>query len=106
MHQAGNYIAIVNYRNGQLSITGGIPSDEEIAEYKSWNIGPMMKPNNEGMDIVCEFARIKQVAHKNGTYLSDIEIYPMLAEKFKMPISKIKEYHVGISQYYMYKIGK
>lgn len=89
-----------------MSITGGIPSEEEISEYKSWKLGPMMKPNDEGMDIVREFANVKQTAFKNGHYLSDEEIYPILAEKFKRPINKIKESHVGISKYYMYKIGK
>ena len=106
MHESGNYIAIVNYKNGQLSITGGIPSDAEIAEYKSWKLGPIMRPNDEGMDIVFEFTKVKQAAHRNRQYLSDKEIYPILSEKFKMPVSKIKDYHVGISRYYMYKMGK
>ncbi len=106
MRESGNYIAIVDYKNGQFSIRGGIPTDAEINEYKNWNVGPIMRPTNEGMDVVLAFAKIKQDAHQKGQYLSDSEIYPILADKFKMPISKIKEYHVGISHYYMYKMGK
>jgi len=106
-YESGNYIAIAEYKEGKTTITGGVPTDEEMQEYLGWKLGPIMKPTDQGLDIILRFTQIKVDAHWNKKqYLSDGEIYPLLSKEFNLPVSKIKEIHQGVSRYYMYKIGK
>jgi len=105
-YNAGNYIATAEYKEGNVSVRGGIPSDQEIAAVnKSPGELSIRKPDDLGLDVYLAFRKIKDTAYKNGKYLSDDEVYPRLSRQFNLPVSKIREIHMGIACYYMYKMG-
>lgn len=108
-YNVGNYIAIAEYKEGNLVVTGGIPSDKEIKEIMSArkNTDDLLirKPDDTGLNIYLAFRKIRDDEYKKGKYLSDEKIYPQLSKRFKLPVSKIREIHRGIGTYYMYKMG-
>ena len=114
MYDVGNYIAMAEYKEGNVNIQGGVPLEKEIIEYNTHSfemnkkLGPpyiclMVKPTEYNMNVYSEFFKLKQDAFKKGTYTSDDKIDLLLSKKTNIPVKEIKNVHCGINSYYMLK---
>ena len=102
MLEAKYYLAIADYKEGNLEVTGGVPSDAEIKEYRKQGI-PVIKPDETGIAVFSEISRVKLLYGNKGKDMTDQEICRIVSKKMRLPLAKVKKYLKGVGWYYMAK---
>ena len=105
MMKIGNYLAIATCKDEKTEVTGGIPTYMDLRVMRASKVD-VRKPDELGMQVAYEVARLKKEAAKNGKTLPDDKVYALVAKKHKLQAAQVRQIDRGITQYYKAFAGK